>query len=361
MVIGTAAAGAGLIAASLPVTATTVLYAELRFQAITALDLTRQLAVLGWIMAVVAIGGGLVSIFGAHILAAGATTLLSFVILGHRAQIRPRLDSEEVRSFVVEAAPVALSQAVTSVYARGLVILMSVLTSARETGLFAASYRVVAILLAVPAITLSGAFPVLAHAGAEDERRLSSALARLAEAGLAVAILLTLLVAIGAKPLINLVGGQGYAGAVPVLRIQALMLVGAFLTQVWGYGFLAARREHALVGFNLLAVLLLAVSGVPLIVAFGPRGAALSAVIVETLLAVIAVTMPVLARPTLELDLVRVLRLFCAAGIAAIVALAVGLPEAGAAAVAGVIYVVLMFVFRAVPPGILYAMRVLAR
>ena len=102
------------------------------------------------------------------------------------------------------------------------------------------------------------AFPILAHAGAADEKRLAYALRRLVQASLLVATLLVLVLVFSADAVIALLGGSGYHAAAPVLQIQSLSLLGAFLTQVWTLGLVAARRQPALIAINAIALVTIA-------------------------------------------------------------------------------------------------------
>src|SRR4029077_17050240 len=120
------------------------------------------------------------------------------------------------------AAPVALSSVVNVTYVRTLIILASLLATAEQTGLFATSYRISEILLGVPQMMIGAAFPILAHAHVENEERLAYALQRVGEAALLVGLGLGLLLAVGAAPIVQLLGGSAYADAASVLRIQSV-------------------------------------------------------------------------------------------------------------------------------------------
>jgi O-antigen/teichoic acid export membrane protein len=355
MIAGIAIAGAGLLVSSAGITLTTPLYAELRFPALTLIDLVRQGVVLGWIIVVVILGGGLVSVFVSQPAAGIATSLLTFFLVRPRARTRLGVRPDEVRSVLNESLTVAVSQAVNVIYERGLVILMSLVASATATGLFAASYRITVTFLTIPPIVLAVAFPLLARAGAKGASRLSFHLARLAESALLLGILLALIMITAARPLVHLLGGHAYRGVVPILRIQAVMLVPAFLTQVWGYGLLAARRERALAVLEVTGLVSLVAVAIPLIDALGAKGAALAALIIETLFVLVALVAPTHVRPGVRLRPSRALRMLLAGALAGSLALTTGLPDAFAAALSGAVYLVLVSLFRAVPAQLLDA------
>ena len=116
-------------------------------------------------------------------------------------------------------------------------MLVSLLSSEEQTGIFGTSFRIFELLLGLPALILSVALPLLSVAVDEDDDRLRNGLQSMTEASLLIAALLVVGMAILAEPGIRLVGGEEYIGAAPVLRIQALALIPVFLGQVWQLGF----------------------------------------------------------------------------------------------------------------------------
>ena len=109
-----------------------------------------------------------------------------------------------------------------------------------ENGLFATSFRVFEVLFGLPLLVLSVALPLLSVAGAEDVQRLRFALQRMTEVALAASVLLVLVLVPLAQPAVELLGGEEYADAGRVLRIQALALVPVFLGQTWQLGIAVA-------------------------------------------------------------------------------------------------------------------------
>ena len=76
------------------------------------------------------------------------------------------------------------------IYFRVLVVLVSLLSTEEQTGLFGTSFRIFEMLLGLPALILSVALPLLSVAGDEDDSRLRRGLQSMTEASLLVAALL---------------------------------------------------------------------------------------------------------------------------------------------------------------------------
>jgi O-antigen/teichoic acid export membrane protein len=353
LVLGILVGGAGLVLAAVAATLTVPLTVNLRFGAATAAEVSRQLAIAVGIAVLVIAGASLLSFFAVQI-AAGLLTLAATVALvGRAATPPPRFAVREWVPLLKEAAPVAASAIVNVVYVRLLVVICSLIATATATGLFATSYRIVETFVGIPGFMIGAAFPVLAHAGASDEERLAYGLQRVGEVALLVSLGIALALAFAAEPLVRVLGGAEYADAAPVLSIQAFALVGAFMTQVWALGLVAIRRQSALILVNVIALATVLVLGLTLIPAFDEQGAAIAAVVGETVLAVSLLVMLTRARPALRPALGYVWRLALAAAVASAVTLIAGLPPAPSGVLAGVLYLGLAWALRAVPVELL--------
>src|SRR5205823_2594685 len=119
-------------------------------------------------------------IVGLSVLAVTPILLRSF------AGLLPRLDWPGVRRLAREAAPIALALAMNVLYLRLLVVLVSLITTRHETGLYGTAFRVVELFVGIPPIVIGVAIPLLAVAGAEDRARLAYGVQRLSEVAVAL-------------------------------------------------------------------------------------------------------------------------------------------------------------------------------
>jgi O-antigen/teichoic acid export membrane protein len=357
LVLGILVAGAGLVLASLAATLTIPLTVHLRFGPATLSEVSKHVAIVAGIALLVVAGASLLSFFAVHVAAGLVTLAVTLALVGRAATPAPRFAWREWLPLLREAAPVAAAAIVNVVYVRALVVLTSLIATATETGLFATSYRIIEAFVGIPAFMVGAAFPVLAHAGASDEERLSYALQRVGEVALLISLGLALVLAFAADPIVRLLGGDEYAEAAPVLSIQAFALLGAFLTQVWALGLVAIRRQRELVAVNLLALVTVLVLGLTLIPAFDAQGGATAAVVGEIVLAASLLVMLVRARPALRPALGYVWRLALAAGAASGFTLLTGVGPVVAGVLVGVLYAALAFALRAVPVEVLHAFQ----
>jgi O-antigen/teichoic acid export membrane protein len=176
------------------------------------------------------------------------------------------------------------------------------------------------------------------------------------EVALAASLLLVLVLVPLADPMIELLGGEEYDDAGPVLAIQALALVPVFLGQTWQLGLVALRRQVDVAVANGLALVAVVALGIALIPRWGAEGAAVAAVLAETLLALATFVLLFRARRDALPAFGFVLRLLPAAAAGAAV-LALPLPGVVLAALAGAVFLVVALALRAFPPELLPALR----
>jgi O-antigen/teichoic acid export membrane protein len=357
MVAGTLFAGSGLVLANLAVSYMLPLSSTLRLGWVTAGDVARQSAIMAVILALVVAGASLAPLFVAHVAGGAATLAVTLVALRGSTLSRPAFGWARWRPLVVAAAPIALSLVLNVVYLRALLVMSSLIATEAETGRFAASMRVLEVFLGVPILMVGAAFPILVHAQADDEARMTYAMQRLVEASAFVSAALVLVLAVGAEPIMVVLGGEEFRGSADVLRLQSFMLLPAFLTQVWAFALVSINRQRSIVAINAVALASVLVLGGVLIPAAGDIGAAAAAVAGESVLALTSLLLLLRARPGLRPELGRLWRLAGAAGVAALVALVPGLPAAAAAVLALALFVTLALALRAVPQELLEALR----
>ena len=210
VIAGTAVGGVGVVLISAQSMLTVPIWVGLRIVSLTAVEVLRNLLTLTGVAVLVLAGAGLLPFFGVQV--GVAVVLIPITLL--LARIGVRFASGVNRTVIVrllrETLPLAVAFAMSVIYFRVLVVLVSLLSTDVETGLFGTSFRIFEMLLGLPALILSVALPLLSVAGDEDESRLRSALQSMTEVSLLIAALLVVGIAILADAGIRLVGGDEY-------------------------------------------------------------------------------------------------------------------------------------------------------
>lgn len=285
VIAGTAIGGVGVVLISAQSMLTVPIWVGLRIVSLTALEVLRNLLTLAGVAVVVLAGAGLLPLFGLQVVVAAVLIPVTIVLARVGVRFARGVRRTVIMQLVRDTLPLAVAFAMSVIYFRVLVVLVSLLSTEEQTGLFGTSFRIFEMLLGLPALILSVALPLLSVAGDEDDSRLRRGLQSMTEASLLVAALLVVGIVILAEPGIRLIGGDEYLGAVPVLRIQALALLPVFLVQTWQLGLIAGRAQRAMAVANGLALVLVIALGLVFVPSGGAKGAAWVAVAAETALA----------------------------------------------------------------------------
>jgi O-antigen/teichoic acid export membrane protein len=352
MVVGTALAGAGAVLIGVQSTLTLPLVVELRNGLVTLSEVLRQVFLVAGVVAFAAAGASLASFFAVQVLV-GVGALATVPFLVARSKLAwPSLSRADVRHLAVLALPVAIASIVTAFYVRTLIVLASLITSEYETGLFVASARIVEMIGGVAMLVVGVILPVATVAARDDRGRLRYVLEHTTKVALLGGGLLALTVVVAARPIVVLLGGEEFAPAASVLRLQGPVVLTIFLVYSWTAFLIADGRRRVLVRCMLIGLGALFLAGVPLIVQFNAQGAALAAVAADVVLvAVILRAVRQVGDGRIGVDAGYLVRyvLAIAAGAGVALAVLVVAPAVVAACAGGAAFTGAAFALRLVP------------
>jgi O-antigen/teichoic acid export membrane protein len=329
---------------------------ELRLGTVTIFEVLKTVLTFLYVVAFVAAGWSLLPLLAIQVPVGATIIALTPLAVPVRRGLLPGFDRGVVRALLREALPLAVALTMNVVYFRVVMIMMSLLGTKHDTGLFATSFQVFAVLFSLPLLVLSSALPLLSVAGRDDLERLRNGLQRMTEAALAVSVAIVLGIVALAGVVVPLLGGAQYRGAAPVLAIQSFALIAVFVGQTWQLGLLSLRRQGALAWANGGALVVIFVASAVLIPLFGAKGGAVAAVIGETSLAALVYVLLRRAAPAVAPRPGLSLRVAAAAVPAFAVAL-LPLPWEVRVLASLVLFAGLAVALRAVPPELRHALR----
>jgi O-antigen/teichoic acid export membrane protein len=284
MLAGTALAGAGALLVGAQSTLTLPLVVELRNGLVTLSEVLKQVILVVGVIALAAAGAALTPFFAVQVLV-GVGAVVSVPFLVARADLAwPSLSRRDVHRLAFIALPVALASIVTAFYVRTLIVIASLITSEYETGLFVTSARIVEMIGGVALLVVGVILPVATVAARDDRPRLRYVLEHTTKLALLGGGLLALVVVVAARPIVVVLGGEEFAPAASVLRLQAPVVLTIFLVYSWTAFLIADGRRRALVGCMLTGLAALFLAGFPLIAQLDAQGAALAALIADVVL-----------------------------------------------------------------------------
>jgi O-antigen/teichoic acid export membrane protein len=350
---GALAAGLGLGLAMLQVTVAVPLTASLRLGVTSGLELGRQAILVFLTVALVLAGAGLLPFLAALIPSSVAALAATWVLARREVRVLPAFRPRAWAALARPALVLSLASGLATIYVFTTQILTSLSASPTQNGLFAASLRVFAVIASVPGLMVTAALPLLARAARDDADRLEFALQRLFEVALIAGVGVGLLLVVGAKPIIDVIAGPHYAGAVAPLRIEGAAVLGTCLTPVWSSALLALHRHSALLICNLVTLTITAAVTLALAPVIGARGAALGTVAGEWTLAIGLLLALARADRKLRPKAGTVAPRVALAGAAGFAAMLIPVPAVAQLALAVALFIALIVLLRAFPRELL--------
>ena len=253
--------------------------------------------------------------------------------------------------------PIALATVIGVVYLRFLTILMFQFTTETETGLFGTSARIIEAISGLPLLAFMVALPVMSTSRPGDRERLRAILQRMVEVGMVFAWMLVTFLFLGARPIIEILGGEEYRGAVPVLQIQSFALVGSLLAMACMMATIAMDLRRSIVAANVFALVTVVVLGVPSVLLWGAEGAAAATVVGDTAMGLSYWYLLGRTDASVRPNLSHIWKSVLATAVAIGVAELSGTPDLLATGIGLVVFGAVALLTRAVPKEVFHAMR----
>lgn len=355
VLLGTLVAGIGMLLTVVQATFVVPLASQLRLGWVSALELLRQVLGVAGIVVLVLAGATLLPFLAITVPVALAVLAVTVVLIRGTVPLRPSFERGEWATLLRAVLPFAAAVVVGSLYLRITVVLLSLLSNARQTGYYATSFTVISVLIAIPALAVGSTLPVLARAARDDRERLDYVLERLVQVTLMTGVGIGLALALGADFIVHVLTNGG-GPSVPVLQIQSVAVVTLFVGSALQYGLLAMHRHRSLLlmsAAGLLTSVILTISLAPVLQA---RGAAIAFSAAELIVLTAAFLFLRAARPQLRFSLRVPSRILAAAVLGASVVLVPGLGSLAEALIGISVYAVVLLVSGAVPEELIGAL-----
>lgn len=357
LIVGAIGAGTGVVFQAVQMLVSTPLQGELRFGWLAVLQLLGQAITVGFVVALVLADADLVPFLWITAPVGLLLLVLTAVLVRGRMPLRPSWSWAQVWPLLRDTLPYTAAVALNVVYFRVTILVMSLEAGELETGYFATSFRVVEVLLGIPALVIGAAFPILARAERDDDARFVYAMRRILELSLLLGVWMAVCCAVGAQVAVDVLAGEDAQPAVAVLRIQGLTLVATALAVAAGYGLLTLRRYAAMLWMNGVALVGSVVLTLLLVDPLGAEGAAIATLGAESLLAIGVVAVLMRVRPALARGLVGMPLILAVGGAAVAAGLLTGLPSLIGLVVANLVFVAGLLLVRRFPPEVKEALR----
>jgi O-antigen/teichoic acid export membrane protein len=352
LVLGTVLAGLGMVFQLSQSFCAVPLQGTLRFGWVAAIEFGRQVVTVVLIVALVVAGAGVVGFLAIFIPAGLASMALTAVVARRLMPLRPQFDVGVWLPLLRDTFPYAVAIALNSLYLRLTIVVMSLIATDLHTGVFATSFRIVEVLIGVPALVISAAFPILSRAVRDDMDRFAYASRRLFELSVLVGAWMVLCVELGARFAVDVLTAEHQAAIADVLRIQGFAIVATFVAVACGFPLLSLRRYRELLYANAAALVASLVLTLVLVPSFDAEGAALAAVGAELALAATTAALLVRSGHGVRLPLSVIPVAIIAFGAAMIGSKVLGGHAVIQVAVGSLLYVLALIAQRRFPPEV---------
>lgn len=253
-----------------------------RLRPMAAIDLITTTAQFALAIVFAASGLGAVWIGGATAAGAVANSVLC-ALVALRLVGTGRPTSKERRAVLVEAIPLGVASVMSSAYFMVGMVLLPYLADEKAVGHYAAAFKVLSILVAVPGLIMNAALPGLA-AEIADKSRLSNLVSRIWHLMAATAVPVCAAAGIFAPQLVHLLFGPEYHAAVPLLRVLSVAGVLSAAGSVLGNVLIARAEGRRMLAQNLCGLIFGLSATILLVPVYGVMAAAWVALATELLI-----------------------------------------------------------------------------
>ena len=316
-----------------------------------------SLALLGILAASAGLAWGFTGVAAAY--AANSVVYAAFMLifgLQRGVRMRPSLDRALCTQLLKWAVPLGLGVIVNAIYSRIDVVLLSALASQGEVGVYGLAYKVVDVLMILPAYITITLLPEFARLSEHRERLGQVTQKAFSLLQFATAPMLIVMV-VFAGEVITMAGGADFSKAAPILQILMLTVLFSYLQAVCWQGLLAMNQQNAILRISLACLVVNVILNLALIPLWGGIGAAIAMAATE--IAVVSFTFARFARLADVPRPVHLPQYLLAAGLGASVGLLKLVPGVDAApspvifvtggALVVVVYVAALYAMKAVP------------
>jgi O-antigen/teichoic acid export membrane protein len=247
-----------------------------------AIDLLKLVGVL----VLVAVGASLVAIVAAPVVAAALGGLVALWLARRRYHVRMRVDRATTSRLLRESLPQAMVGIAGILFLKLDALMVGFLRPSADLGVYGAAYTPIESLLLTAAVLIAVIFPLAARAWT-GPRETMGAVYHVGVESLVVlfAVPAVSLIFIGDE-LVATAYGTGYEDAVLPMQLLAVALVFVVLNMWQGGILLAAGRQWVTFGYIVAAVVFNVAIDIPLILKWGPTGAAIGTLTAAGLLVV---------------------------------------------------------------------------
>ena len=208
------------------------------------------------------------------------SSVCAYVWVLREVPFRPRFSVEQWRGIIAGSIGIGIIQLVNLLYLKADTLILSVMTTSAQVGIYGVAYAIVSFYGAFASITMTSLLPILTRSSDEE---LGGIVVRTVRHLMTISVMLAMLTWCFAPIAIRLVAGPKYATAYLPLAILATAMVLTYLHVALGVTSVARNRHQRIVFVSLVCLVLNVVGNVLVIPRWGINGSATVTLISEAI------------------------------------------------------------------------------
>ncbi|MDO8592839.1 MAG: flippase [bacterium] len=215
---------------------------------VAAADVAGKIALLAGIILTARFNLGLLSIMAATFISGLISFIIHYWFARRRIKIGWQINFEVWRAIIKKSWPLGVTIFFNLIYLRADALILSLLKSQGEVGLYGAAYRIIDVLTALPFMFAGLILPILTRIWAErDAARFNLVLQKSLDAMFILAVPLIIGAQITAKPLMRLIAGEHFILAGDILKILILAVGFIFMSCLLTHAAIAMDKQKKLI------------------------------------------------------------------------------------------------------------------
>jgi O-antigen/teichoic acid export membrane protein len=199
---------------------------------------------------------GLLSIMVATVMSSAVSFAMHFGFSRRYIKINWQIDLAVWREIIKKSWPLGLTIFLNLIYLRADILILSLLKSQAEVGVYGATYKIIDVLTTLPFMFAGLILPILSFSWASrDGDKFNRILQRSLDAMFLLAVPLIVGAQIIARPLMTLVAGQNFQAAGDVLKILILAIGFIFIGCLLAHAVIALDKQKSVIGAYIFTAL----------------------------------------------------------------------------------------------------------
>ncbi len=181
--------------------------------------------------------------------------ILVYILSKKYIKIKFKIDLNYWKKFIQESYPLGIAALISFIYFKVDTIMLSVIKSSTEVGIYSAAYKIIENITFFPAMIIGLIFPIMSHNIFSNKKHFQL----ISNKTYKVFWLLVIPLVIGtlflAPAIINLIGGSGFSQSVIILKILIFALALIFFSNFSNAILVAANQQKKLMMIMLIAAI----------------------------------------------------------------------------------------------------------